>query len=735
MNKIGRFFEEHVEKMILVIVGLVCAWLMITRVILSPNVVGWNDRNLSPSGVDAYVYEQAQDLAEQFNRPPEAVEPYEPRIGDYLAKVGSAISSIDESLWPVVPSEAAARMLAEGVYRLPAIGEVNDVAIGLISAVAYDPIDEVTPQNPYDKAGNEPNDIDLVSVEAKFDVAKLWENFRECFVDDVEPQWADPCLAKPIFAAMQLQRQELNDDGGWSDWQDVPRPKIDQYRELFKITEDIKDLPPGGLKVQMLQFDYKHVQIELLQPQAYQFASAREEWFPPRLHEEYEEFQRKELQEERRQERETAKEQRQQQLDNRRNRRSASDTTGFGATGSGGRAGRGGGAFDSFGGGGTAGGTGSRIRGRSRDSSGTRGDAGIYGEGAGGRSGSSRRRTGRRSTTDPTADAYGLEMEGQGLGLGTGALQRGPRRPTINDVYYKYDEIALTRMTDFAKIKEPLVIWAHDDTVEPEKTYRYRIRLGVFNPVAGTDQLAERDKSRKNEAVLWSGFSETTEPVEIMGRLYFFANNMMREADKTVTVQVSRLALGHWYSHDFPVKQGELVGYAREPEIEEPDRDRRSRSGALRGPSALAGIPGAMMGPGAVGPGVSGSRFGAFGASQDQSNVPESIDYATGAVMVDAVAVSDWLSGRTMRSRRYYDMLYSFDGTNILHMPVGNSNWPTDLKAVFGTISRLEKEPQEPFKAFGTTGSRRSSGQMYDGMEGDMMYEEMYDDMGGQGLY
>jgi hypothetical protein len=291
-------------------------------------------------------------------------------------------------------------------------------------------------------------------------------------------------------------------------------------------------------------------------------------------------------------------------------------------------------------------------------------------------------------------------------------------------------------MTDFAKIKEPLVIWAHDDTVEPEKTYRYRIRLGVFNPVAGTDQLAERDKSRKNEAVLWSGFSETTEPVEIMGRLYFFANNMMREADKTVTVQVSRLALGHWYSHDFPVKQGELVGYAREPEIEEPDRDRRSRSGALRGPSALAGIPGAMMGPGAVGPGVSGSRSGIFGASQDQSNVPESIDYATGAVMVDAVAVSDWLSGRTMRSRRYYEMLYSFDGTNILHMPVGSTNWPTELKAVFGTISRLEKEPQEPFKAFGTTGSRQRPGQMYDGMEGDMMYEEMmYDDMGGQGLY
>lgn len=48
MNKIARFFEEHVEKMVLVVVGLVCAWLLITRVIFSPNMVEVGDRKLSP---------------------------------------------------------------------------------------------------------------------------------------------------------------------------------------------------------------------------------------------------------------------------------------------------------------------------------------------------------------------------------------------------------------------------------------------------------------------------------------------------------------------------------------------------------------------------------------------------------------------------------------------------------------------------------------------------------------
>ncbi len=57
MNKIARIFEEHVEKMVLVVVGLVCAWLLITRVVFSPNMVEFGDRSLSPSAIDDAVYQ------------------------------------------------------------------------------------------------------------------------------------------------------------------------------------------------------------------------------------------------------------------------------------------------------------------------------------------------------------------------------------------------------------------------------------------------------------------------------------------------------------------------------------------------------------------------------------------------------------------------------------------------------------------------------------------------------
>lgn len=728
MNKIARFFEEHVEKMVLIVVGLVCAWLMITRVIFSPNAVEIFDRKVSPSAVDDYVYEQAKAVQQEMRGPDVEIDPYQPRVPEFVKVMDSAIRDVGVDATTLVVQKSGGDSSAEGAYRLPNIGEVSDVAVNHIRAVAYVPTAEVTAQNPYDKAGNEPNDLDLVSVEARFDVRRLYEDFSARFFADVEEKYADPCLAKPVFAAVQLQRQRLTEDGGWSDWQDVPRPRIDHNKELFRIAEKVEDLPTGGLELQILQYGYKQTQIDLLQPQPYQFASAREEWFPPSLHEKYAEFQRKELAEQKRKEKEEAKEARENQSGD-RGRRSGTDIYGGAGVG---QSSRRGGAVDQYGGrGGTVGGvTSSRSRGRSRDSL-TSPGTGLPGDL--GRTDSRRRGSSRRSsTTGDLADPlYGPGMEGLPGMTGT---QRGPRRPAINDVYIKYDERALTRLTDFSKIREPLVFWAHDDTAEPGNTYRYRIRLGVFNPVAGTNKLDERDKSKAEQVILWSAFSDTTAPVEIMNAMYFFANNV-READKTVTVQVSKLTLGHWYSHDFPVKQGELVGESMEYIPPEPDP---RKAGALA-PGGVAG-PGAAVlgaiGPGVtrgLGPGVSpGARMTPFGGSQNTSNIPEYIDYSTRAVMVDAVEVSDWLTGRTMRARQYYDMLYSFDGADIKHMPVGRANWPQELQTVYSTISRLEKEPQEPFKAFGSSGTMRRGGQ-FDDMGGyeDMMYEDMgYDDMG-----
>jgi hypothetical protein len=584
------------------------------------------------------------------------------------------------------------------------------VEVEHIRAVAYVPIGEVSLQSPYDKASNEPNDIDLITVEAKFDIGRLYEKFHESFVEYVEEQWADPCLAKPVFAAVNLQRQELNSDGTWSDWQNVPRAKIDQYQKMFRITESIQDLPPGGLKLQMLQFDNRQVQIDLLQPQAYQIASANEEWFPPVLHRKYLDLQRKENLEEKREAKEAEKEKREKEVDDKRNRRT--DTRG----GIAGRTSRTGPGVSPGGTGNLYGGMGinSRSRDRSRDRQTT---PGYMTEG--GRTGDRRRSSRNRAgTNDPMMDAlglYGTEQMGDGRG---GILRRGP---SVNDVYYEFDDVAFNRLTDFSKIKEPMLFWHLDDTVEPKKTYRYRIRLGVFNPVAGTNQLSEQDNSKKNQVILWSDFSDVTKPVEIPGRSYFFARDI-QEAARTITVTVCRYVLGHWYSEDFRVNRGEAIGDVIETEIEE-EKPRRGLD--VRGADYF------------------GDRFASRTTRtkpEDKANVPEQIDYSTGAVMVDAMSINDWWGDSTRRARHYYDMLYSFDGFNIEHMPVGTTNWSKEMQTVFNYIARLEREPQEPFKAFGSSrrrGLRPGMGEYEDmGLYEDMgVYEDMglYDSMGIRG--
>ena len=711
MNKIVSFLEEHVEKIVLVIVGLVCIYFMITRVVFSPNQVSYDGVKYSPAAIDEQVYEEAQLLSDKVTPSPEGLEPYQSKLTEFVALLDSSISDIDVNIWPQVPYAVDETIRgAGGKYRLPRIGAVGEVEVEHIRAAAYVPKDVITPENTYDKAANEPNDIDLITVEAKLDIEGLYERFKQSFVDDVEQQYSDPCLAKPIFAAVQLQRQELGESGSWSDWQSIPRTKIDHYGELFEIVEDAGSLPPGRLKVWKLQFDDWQLQMDLLQPDAYAMASAKEEWYPPVIHRQFLDIQRKEDIEEARKVRED------EQKNSGRSDSRRSRTSGIGGT-----AGRTGSRTSSAGGmGGLYGGAGgdtSRRRGSSRTGSSRGGSRTGVPSLEGGQGGlTNRRRRGTsRGRTELGGGGIGTEDYMMG-GLPGDRLTR--RGPSMYDVYDEFDKIRLSGRTLLEKMREPLVFWAHDDTVEPRKNYRYRIRLGVFNPVAGTNQLSEQDISRKNEVVLWSEFSDITEPVEIPGRLYFFAKHI-REPANVVTVQVSKYVNGYWHSEDFKVSQGEVIGNVVETEIETETQQRRGEFGRGMDPRFSSGR------------GMTDPRMASFARPEEKSVVPDSIDYSTGAVMVDAVAVNDWAGDKNLTTRRYYDMLYSMDGTDIEHMPVRTSYWAKDLQNWYGKISTLVNVTKEPFKAF-KSGRRARSGRGGDEMGGyEDMYMEGYDDMGG----
>ena len=632
----NNFFEEHIEKLILAVVGIVCLWLLFARVFFSPNYIEYDNNKFGPGDIDNYISKQAQQLEDKLDSQPQPITPYEQRADDFLALVDSAIGDIDAGVYLSVPNPVLEVIGIQPRYNLPTVGGVDKVVSGHIRAVAYVPTGQVNEDSPYDSASCEPNDIDFVTVEGQFDVAGLYERFEDSFAgEQVRQEWRDPCLAKPVFAAVQLQRQELLGEAGgdemrskafadeiWSDWQNVPRTKIDHRKSMFEIIENVNDLPSGGIDVRLLQFDNAGVRVDLLQPQAYQIASAKEEWFPPSLHTKYVDHQRETELEQKRKAREAERQEREQELEQARaaRRKTTQRTTTEVQSEE---------ALIMLGGGASTSST--------------------------GRSDRFRRQTDRRERTPREKPERSLRSKEDSK--------------TVKDIYDELDQILIEKKTNLADSSEPLLFWAHDDTVEAGKCYRYRIRLGLLNPVAGTDRFSETDKSFRNSVILWSKFSDVTEPVEIPKTLYFFPREI-QEAARTVTIRICRYVLGYWYGKDFPVKVGEVIGKAVEYEAEAEATDETAQA-------------------------------------PEDVTVPETIDYSTGAVLVDIVPVSDWDGGNNLRARNYFDMLYSFDAVNIKHMPIKTRYWTDELQAKFNEIKKLEEELKEPLRPWAEGARRR----------------------------
>ncbi|MBN1359231.1 MAG: hypothetical protein JW993_01505 [Sedimentisphaerales bacterium] len=689
LGKIGRFCESHVEKIVLILVAPVCAYFFFTGVIFRPNAVTYDGKTLDPGRIDAYVSEKADELRNALanvsqderpkKQPPSLVrgpiEPNNPVVANVFASrpaPESFMSLFEDPLSFLDPGVVPVRLdrsIDGRRYALPLIGPVTDVAVNHIRAAAYVPVGDVSSTMGYSQTQTEPNDLDLVTVEAKFDVVELYRQFRAYFAGtEVEKrEWRDPCLAVPKFAAVQLQRQRQLDDGTWSDWQAVPRSRIEQFRELFTPIERVQDLPPGGVKVRLMQFNSKPVTMALLQPEAYQIASAEEEWFPPSFYDKFKTLQRKVEMEQKRQEREER--QSQQESTTTTTGRRGGTTTGVGDT---------------------------RTTTRDRRGGGAYGDTGAYG---GDRRGGARDRSGRTgTTTDPrtgtrrgtTRGAAGTNTDPYGTPggrPGEGGLMR--EVVSTDEAYLDFAEALIRLNTDLSKLDEPLLFWAFDDTADPGQTYRYRIRLGVFNPVAGTNELVERDMDKNDQAILWSRFSEVTRAVSIPRRTYFFAKGVEERA-RVATVEVARYALGYWYTQDFDVRPGEVIGREMEPPKKKKETDdRMSRLGDRITPTA--GRAAALLDPRAMDYQVT---------EPEDPTTPEMVDYGTGAMLVDLVEAGDLGSPPNLQLRPYHEMLYTSDGATIERMPVSQRNWPSDLQQAYQQIMGERNKDHQPFRSF-----------------------------------
>ena len=594
IKKIGGFFEAHVEKVVLIIVGFLCIWLFVTRVFLTPNAVEYNGKTYSPGKLDKQLYDDVLDKSRE--NVPSVIELAPSDERDYSEVFSNPLGHIDFE-FPFRPFEQ--KLLAGTEFPTPDINKIRiaNPQIELIRSVVYEPVEEITKSNLYQESDCEPNDLDFVTVSGVLDIKSIVEELRKCYEQGVDKDLVDPCNLKPIFSQVNLQRQQLLPNGQWSDWENVKRPKIDHNKNVFKYVDSYSDLL-FGVEIYEFQLNDTLTQLQLLQPEPYQIASANNEWLPPELHRDYLVAQRKDEMEEKKSQRQDA-----------RDSGSTRDRGGRSREGS----------------------MGTSTNTRDRRS-------------GGGRTENSNN-TGRgrsRNSNNPTEPTYGESGSSE--------------ESNVNKVYEEFESMILTTDDDITKRSEPVLIWAHDDTVKPENTYRYRLRVGLLNPTA---------ENEDDKLIFWTSFSNITDTVYVPGKIYFFAGEV-QEAAKTVSVSVYKLHLGYWYKKVFDrVAQGEVIGGIAEVEQKKPDTDDDK--------------------------------------TNDSDDEMVTVDFTTGAIMVDVVPVTEVAEGSSTDSVPYYDMLYTYDNKEILHMPAtkrpDSKIWPQGLYKQYRDLQDYINDKYEELKS------------------------------------
>lgn len=599
----GNLLEQHAEKIVLgvsVVIGLALLWFL---VIGSPNSVQIGGRKFGAGEVDRQIRTSAEKLEARLNEPPAAATPQSGHKETYVAKLNSPLREVGDFKL-IVPGRNPEAPVEDREYALPTVPPATNAFARAIRGTAHVPLEEVTPEIPYDKVPTTLKDMDLVSVQAGFDVAALYRNFKQSFImgPSVRSDWRDDDLAAPVFAAAQLQRRRLLDDGRWSDWEVVPRPRIDAYRTRLDIPETTDNLK-YDISMQKAQIKPFEIQQTILQPRPYDFASAETVWLTPSFYDEYVKILDREQKEALRQERERTL--------------------------------------------------------------GTRRETNVGYETPAGRTGTRAAETPYADTRTRTLPSRGRTNEPTTRGRGTAAgayydeymtetspADRRRQQRTTADVIADNTKIIIDQRTSLETLQS-LIFWAHDDTIEPGNTYEYRIRLGVFNPIAGRNWCAPQDRQYENQVILWSEFAQAPEPVVIPPMVYFFPTELARSNERGVTIEVARYHMGNWRKQGFDVRPGEMIGKPVDVQPQVSAADGRA-------------------------------AFDEYEMTRG-TMLPEKIDFSTGAMLVDLVRSDAWTGLRVVRSE-LIDALYTHDGLIIQHVPVRKNSWTADMKAQYAQI-------------------------------------------------
>lgn len=115
---------------------------------------------------------------------------------------------------------------------------------------------------------------------------------------------------------------------------------------------------------------------------------------------------------------------------------------------------------------------------------------------------------------------------------------------------------------------EPAV-WFHDDTVEAGKTYRYRMRVLLWNRYVGKIK-ALSDPAKAKLATVAGEWSQPTDPITVAPATHFFAKSP-KVGTSLAMLDVFKWDAGKWLRQTFEAGPGDLVGGLKKIRTDETD--------------------------------------------------------------------------------------------------------------------------------------------------------------------
>ncbi|MBK8914528.1 MAG: hypothetical protein IPM64_07980 [Phycisphaerales bacterium] len=105
-------------------------------------------------------------------------------------------------------------------------------------------------------------------------------------------------------------------------------------------------------------------------------------------------------------------------------------------------------------------------------------------------------------------------------------------------------------------------IWFNDDSVTAGKTYRYRVRVSLWNRYVGLARLVQNVADARVTTIAGE-WSEATEPVMVAPTAHVFVRGPKGSATNVASLEVWKWIDGDWHRETFDASPGETIGGPR----------------------------------------------------------------------------------------------------------------------------------------------------------------------------